>query len=119
MSTQHTPGPWRVRAGLTMYVMADLGNGWLQEVCAVGPAMPGGYGVIQNANARLIASAPEHQLALYAIANLGARWESFQGIDFGEFCIGGVRYPSKLDEFGCPVIDDFIRAAIAKAKATP
>ena len=59
MSTQHTPGPWfSHRAGFsTVYVEARIGGGWLQEVAACGPTEAGQEQ--QEANARLIAAAPE------------------------------------------------------------
>lgn len=57
--TTHTPGPWFTkREGFsTVYVDARIGGGLLQEVAAVGP-QEGGIQQ-QDANARLIAAAPE------------------------------------------------------------
>lgn len=57
-ATKHTPGPWFVpyRAHGTLFVEAHLRQGWLQEVAACGPTEIGSQ---QEANARLIAAAPE------------------------------------------------------------
>ena len=57
--TTHTPGPWFTkREGFsTVYVDARIGGGLLQEVASVGP-QEGGIQQ-QDANARLIAAAPE------------------------------------------------------------
>ena len=63
--TNFTPGPWFVNGHMTKYVEARIGGGIIQEVAAVGPTdADGGYGSQQEANARLIASAPELYEAL-------------------------------------------------------
>ena len=68
MSAQHTPGPWRSSGSLTIYIEARLGDGWIQEVCSVGPTEADkGYGEQQQANARLIAAAPDLLEALQAV----------------------------------------------------
>ena len=55
-----TPGPWVVVGRLTKYVEARLVGGLIQEVAACGPTMADeGYGQQQEANARLIAAAPD------------------------------------------------------------
>lgn len=55
-----TPGPWYVTGKLTRYVEARIDGGLIQEVAACGPTKAdGGYGPQQEANARLIAAAPE------------------------------------------------------------
>ena len=55
-----TPGPWYVTGKLTRYVEALIDGGLIQEVAACGPTKAdGGYGPQQEANARLIAAAPE------------------------------------------------------------
>lgn len=59
MSKQsHTPGPWFVngRESYTKYVEARIGGGLLQEVAACGPTEQQEQ---QEANARLIAAAPD------------------------------------------------------------
>lgn len=57
--TKHTPGPWFTkREGFsTVYIEARIGGGMLQEVAACGPTEAGQEQ--QEANARLIAAAPE------------------------------------------------------------
>ena len=59
MTTVHTPGPWHTkRDGFSaVYVEARIGGGWVQEVAACGPTEKGSEQ--QEANARLIAAAPE------------------------------------------------------------
>ena len=55
-----TPGPWYVTGKRTRYVEARIDGGLIQEVAACGPTKAdGGYGPQQEANARLIAAAPD------------------------------------------------------------
>lgn len=55
----YTKGPWFVTGRMTLYVEARIDGGLIQEVAAVGPTLAdSGYGETQQANARLIASAP-------------------------------------------------------------
>ena len=55
-----TLGPWYVTGKLTRYVEARIDGGLIQEVAACGPTKAdGGYGPQQEANARLIAAAPD------------------------------------------------------------
>ena len=65
--TKHTPGPWRTkREGFsTVYVEARIDGGLIQEVAACGPTEAGLEQ--QEANARLIAAAPELLDALIAL----------------------------------------------------
>jgi len=66
--SKHTPGPWRVTGTMTKYVEAKIGNGRIQEVASVGPTEADkGYGSEQNANAMLIAAAPDLLEALKAM----------------------------------------------------
>ena len=58
--SKHTPGPWVVVGSRTKYVEARLVGSLMQEVAACGPTLADeGYGQQQEANARLIAAAPE------------------------------------------------------------
>lgn len=117
MKAGPTPGPWFAkREGFsTVYVEARIGGGMLQEVAACGPTQGGPDE--QEANARLIAAAPDHSLFGAAVCAGKARWEAWSGSDCrGEVCVGGMRYATNLDEFGMPVLYDAIRAAIAKAR---
>lgn len=60
MTAKHTPGPWTVSGQRTKYVESRIRSGWVQEIAAVGPTeADNGYGPQQEANARLIAAAPE------------------------------------------------------------
>ena len=71
MSAKHTRGPWRSFGSSTIYIEARLGDGWIQEVCSVGPTEADkGYGEQQQANARLIAAAPELLEALQWLVDL-------------------------------------------------
>ncbi len=73
MSTKHTPGIWYLSGKHTKYVEALLDNGFTQEVASVGPTLAdGGYGEQQQANARLIAAAPELLEALQEVFSLEA-----------------------------------------------
>lgn len=64
---KHTPGPWFThREGFsTIYVEARICGGLLQEIAACGPTAEGS--AQQEANARLIAAAPELLGALQAL----------------------------------------------------
>lgn len=72
---KHTPGQWFThREGRsTVYVECRIGGGLIQEVAACGPTAAGGEQ--QEANARLIAAAPDILEALQItrgnIASLG------------------------------------------------
>jgi len=58
--SKHTKGPWFITGNMTRYVEARIGGGLIQEVAAVGPTnADGGYGEQQEANAHLIAAAPD------------------------------------------------------------
>ena len=70
--SKHTPGPWVVVGSLTKYVEARLVGRLIQEVAACGPTMADeGYGQQQEANARLIAAAPD---LLEALQDVDALW---------------------------------------------
>lgn len=57
---KHTPGPWFVTGSMTKYVEARIPGGLIQEVASCGPTeADGGYGDQQQANAKLIAAAPD------------------------------------------------------------
>ena len=72
MSAKHTPGPWSFGYGMTQEHGYVLGVGvntkpdWT-VVCAV--SRPGDVNAIDEANARLIAAAPDLLEALKAIAD--------------------------------------------------
>ena len=71
--SKHTPGPWVVVGSRTKYVEARLVGSLMQEVAACGPTLADeGYGQQQEANARLIAAAPDLLEALIELAACGA-----------------------------------------------
>lgn len=75
MSEQkHTPGPWFTkREGFsTVYVEARLRQGVIQEVAACGPTEAGQDQ--QEANARLIAAAPDLLSIAQRFLALDAQW---------------------------------------------
>lgn len=66
--SKHTQGPWFVTGSMTKYVEARIPGGLIQEVASVGPtAADNGYGEQQEANANLIAAAPDLLEALEAL----------------------------------------------------
>ena len=70
MEAKHTPGAWIAkREGFsTIYIEAPIGGGVTQEVAACGPTADGP--AQQEANAVLIAAAPELLEALQKIARM-------------------------------------------------
>ena len=69
MPHSFTPSPWVVVGSRTKYVEARIGDGLIQEVAACGPTeADNGYGQQQEANARLIAAAPDLLEALQHVA---------------------------------------------------
>ena len=75
-----TPGPWYVTGKLTRYVEARIDGGLIQEVAACGPTKAdGGYGPQQEANARLIAAAPDLLEAL--------QWYEAKAVQMGRAAI--------------------------------
>ena len=73
---KHTPGPWFThREGFSsVYIEARIGGGMLQEVASCGPTNEGSDQ--QEANARLIAAAPEMLEALKAMIDAERVYES-------------------------------------------
>jgi hypothetical protein len=71
MSSAHTPGPWfTTRPHGTIYIEARLRGSTLQEVAAVGPTEAPEQ---QEANARLIAAAPDLLEALQQLVLINER----------------------------------------------
>lgn len=95
---KHTPGPWCThRNGFSsVYIEARVGGGMLQEVACCGPTNEGSDQ--QEANARLIAAAPELLDALRGL--LALEEENLRGYDDIDVCAEV----------------QFARAAIAKAE---
>lgn len=71
-SSPHTSGPWRVSKFNSMYVVAE--NGMQLARCS---GSPGGEG---EANARLIAAAPDMLEALRMIADIGEASQSINSL---------------------------------------
>lgn len=99
MTSKHTPGPWFTkREGFsTVYVEARLRGSTIQEVAACGPTEAGSEQ--QEANARLIAAAPELLEALIRADQM------FREIGF----------IAEADRLRPGSLGSEIRAAIAKA----
>ena len=97
MSAKHTPGPWSFGYGMTQEHGYVLGVGVTTKpdwtvVCAV--SRPGDVNAIDEANARLIAAAPDLLEALKA-------------------CDEAMSY---MSEYDIPItLPDMVKAAIAKA----
>ncbi len=80
--SKHTPGPWVVVGSRTKYVEARLVGSLMQEVAACGPTLADeGYGQQQEANARLIAAAPDLLEALKALLERYALAIGNEGIE--------------------------------------
>ena len=74
---KHTPGDWYVTGEMTRYIDVRIGGGLIQEVASCGPTeADGGYGPQQEANARLIAAAPDLLEACETFAEWLGREES-------------------------------------------
>ncbi|HFF2105780.1 TPA: hypothetical protein ACGBGH_004783 [Pseudomonas aeruginosa] len=99
--SKHTPGPWFVngRESYTKYVEARIGGGLLQEVAACGPTEQQEQ---QEANARLIAAAPELLEALQGMIEV-------YGGQYNDDCLPKASTELELIQQA--------RAAIAKATA--
>jgi hypothetical protein len=68
-----------------------------------------------EANARLIAAAPDHAEICWAMCMAAGLWEPW-GDGRGEFILNGLRFITKLDEFSAPIVTPALRAQIAKAR---
>jgi len=116
-NTKHTPGPWKAER---------TGAGHILRIYPPGDDEPPicgqfvNYSAVMNeANARLMALAPDHATVAAALATGTVRWELFTGDNIrGEICVGGLRYATHLDEWGVPVLSENTRTALAKAKGT-
>jgi hypothetical protein len=119
----HTPGPWHINPGDAtgfktysgepgVYARArPTDDYFVLKIAEMDTNVPARE---RKANARLIAAAPDHALVCWAMCVQDATWEEW-GSGKGEFCFAGLRHSTHLDEFGCPVLTDNLRAAIAKA----
>jgi hypothetical protein len=119
---QHTPGPWRAEEEDALdsvpFIPIEAGEaGAWRKVCEVN-GEPEGLHIdgVALANARLIAAAPDHALICWAMCVQDARWDEGSNGE-GEFCFAGLRHWTRLDEFGCPVLTENLRAVLTRAKA--
>lgn len=133
MTTQHTPGPWslgKARMGFHNHAMMPVITVSGRYVAEISPngrttRKAGNNRVMQlkvfsaedDANARLIASAPDHALIGWAMCVQDGTWEEWS-TGAGEFCFCGLRYATRLDEFGCPILTDALRAALSLARGS-
>lgn len=114
---RHTPGPWfgdgtDHEGNRMVYIESGYEIAILPRWWDTGP----GEAEIE-ANARLIAAAPDHALIGWAMCVGPGRWEPW-GDGRGEFCINGIRHATRLDEFGMPMMTENLRATILKAKGS-
>lgn len=107
---KHTPGPWFEQTGFAddVEITADSRQGMV-AICAMDLDFTGHIGVEQEANARLIAAAPD---LLEALETLDASWlADFPAGPDGDY---SGRFVSPAEEH--VVIWRKIRAAIARAR---
>ena len=111
----HTKGPWKATTNAYgCHFVQRWEAGREHELICGGNS----HDTLTEANARLIAAAPDHALICRAMCVASGRWEPW--VDGrGEFVINGLRYATELDEFGCPVVNETIRAAITVAEPRP
>ena len=105
---EYTPGPWEQR---TLMVVASDGS----QICHTGGTRyrgPTPQPHESEANACLIAAAPDHALIAWGLAHGHIRWEP------NELCGFGFRHSTKLDEFGVPEMTDALRRDLEKAKVS-
>jgi hypothetical protein len=133
VSAGFTPGPWRVGIwmgdanrkhvvdmgvpdGITTFAMLTERYGFGFPPSAI--VHSDGDGCEIEANARLIAAAPDLALICWAMCVQDGRWEEWTPYDgSGEFIFAGLRYATRTDEFGCPKLTPALRAALTKARA--
>ena len=113
-----TPGPWAVCSftGLAVTTAPDE-NGDVRSIALshfYDRTIEGSKERAQ-ANARLIAAAPDHADICWAMCMAGGLWQPW-GDGRGEFIINGIRFITKLDEFSVPIVTPALRAQIAKAR---
>lgn len=117
-AAKHTPGPWtladRNKKGFAARIVSAEPNRIVADVYG------GGEMGVVDANAKLIIAAPDHASLLAALVSEDARWEKDEGLlTIWEPSGAGHCFEVSLDDFGCPVVTDEIRAALAKAGRLP
>ena len=111
---KHTSGPWRISRHALAHVTAANERG----ICSTGGYYhsdedPELLNEENEANARLIAAAPDYGLLLAAFIG-GMAWTSSVGL-FVRVPSGVARYEYQLDEFGCPILTGEMREALQAA----
>lgn len=122
-AAKHTPTPWirgepETADGFATIRTAD-GETVIAETYFVE-----GCGTREEAEAdfALMLAAPDHALLLAAMAKGAARWEPFNlnarypetDPGGGELVVNGMRYTTRLDELGCPALNDTLRAVLGR-----
>jgi hypothetical protein len=114
----HTPGPWVVYDMNPLFVVASRYSvGSFTVADCTPPLRREGRVKTAEANARLIAAAPDHALVAAAFVSGVALWRPINKY-VGDLRVGGRWYSLPLDEFGVPQLDDWtrerLRTSIAK-----
>lgn len=115
--SKHTPGPWIADRDHQTHLTGHI------TICVGSPSTGLNWDIVAvvekceevDANAKLIAAAPDHALYAAAITTGIARWEPWEQAGKGEVCVGGMRYATSLDDFGVPELSENIRLAIRNA----
>jgi hypothetical protein len=126
MEAKHTPGPWScLSPSLSGHTTIRGPSGC--DVAAVAYRSEANFTVRfggdlpdpeADANARLIAAAPDHALIAWAMCVQDGTWEEWDGQGRGEFCFAGLRHATRLDEFGAPILTDNLRAILTEERRT-
>jgi hypothetical protein len=125
LAAKHTPGPWQLgeRYGMlkTEIIAPQAGRAvatvWTHEQPTVREPRETKPSEAGQANAHLIAAAPDHALICWAMCVQDGTWEEWPFDGRGEFIFAGLRYATALDEFGCPKLTPALREAISASRA--
>ncbi|MDR6851054.1 hypothetical protein J2Y54_000547 [Sphingomonas sp. BE123] len=112
--TSISPAPWSVvpyNDGDSLVIHDARPD---HRVCFMSTAGFGGDMDRIEANARLIAAAPDHAMIAAALCTGIARW-NWWSEGRGEVCVAGFCFVTELDEFRVPKITDALREALIKA----
>ena len=113
MTTKYTPGPWLYSTGSVYKAKPLDDNGYpTSAISHMDRENPDTFGAERDANARLIAAAPDLFLAL---SELLAECDAERAQQLAQLTDGGERAVWFEDTFG----EQLAREAIAKAKRIP
>lgn len=140
MRPPHSPGPWKTgdcdgfiiwasgfrstawtshEAGPEAVVIANVHcPGWSRLTPPEGYERREAWVEECEANAALIALAPDHADIGWAMCVGAGRWVAW-GDGRGEFAMNGLWFSTRLDPFGVPEITDALRAHIRRARGLP